>query len=191
MATGTIDSTKEPKPVTIVITLAIEKGELVEEVKYLPEGEEITGAFRAKFMELDKKIAEKRKERGEHSLPPEKPHGPKSQKWIVRANDRVVWESKELEFMVCVDHDIRPCKAKDGTPRNPFMKEESGKLWSGVQKSKWIDSDGVYRVTGIVAEEIYSKAVDQMFYKYAAFVEGYEPLDPDGACGYPNSGPPN
>lgn len=180
MATGTRDT--KPVPITILIRLSIEKGEVVEEVIYLPESAENTAVFREKYMKFDKKIEEKKKERGEHSLPPEKPHSPKSQKWIVRANDTVIWESKE-QFMVSVDRDIRPCKAKPDTPRNPF-------LWSGVQNSKWVEADSVYRVTGIVAEKDYEAAVDQMFYKYTAFVEGYEPLDPDGACGYPDSGPP-
>jgi hypothetical protein len=186
MATGTRDT--KPLPIKILIKLSIEKGEVVEEVRYLPESDVNTAAFREKYMKLDQKIAEKKKERGEHNLPPEKPHSPKSQKWIVRANDTVTWESEE-QFMLSVDHDIRPCKAKPDAPRNPFRKE-SGELWSGVQKSEWDDADSVYRVTGIVAEAVYEAAVDQMFYKYTAFVEGYEPLDPDGACGYPDSGPP-
>ena len=160
-------------PITIRIRLSIYRASghehLIEDVSYAGGTD---GKFREAYMQSV--WEEKKKARGKtYKLPPnDHERNTGHQPWIVREGDAVIWEC-DREFMLSVDYNWDPCDAIEGAPRNPFG-------WRGVQKGRQeTPGSGPYRVIGIASGE--PAADDQMFYKYSAFVENIEPLDPDGS----------
>jgi len=163
-----VNRTPSP-PITVVIKITADgHGELHDEVVYP------TAQIGKDRHDIQKTFwNDQIKKRPKTLKLPAKPHAhdPNHQLWIVKKGDTVIWQC-DREFMLHVDYNLEPCDSLPGTPRNPFG-------WEGVQKSKR-EGTGPHQVTGIV-RSAFAADKDQMFYKFTAFVDGLEPLDPDGS----------
>lgn len=160
----------QPEPITITINLRVApNGAVTEDLNYS------SGSARARKTELLQKI------RDEKSTRPKTfrlPHGDHSERldhdsWIAYPGDTVVWYC-DREFMLYVDYDLGVCDNLNNAPHHPF----SSAAFDGVQKAAPA-GDGRFEIRGTALR---NETVNQLFYKYTAWVAGAEPLDPDGIC---------
>jgi len=162
---------KGPKPaiapVTITIDLQIKGDTLDDQVTYSNGAD--TGTLRKQ--NLLQNIKDVKKRRGKKFVLPREDHSedPRHTSWITNPADTVIWRC-ERPFLLYVEPDLAPCNAEAGTLENPFG-------WKGVQKAT---GTGPYQYSGIVLSD--PSIEKQMFYKFTVWVEGLDPLDPDGIC---------
>jgi hypothetical protein len=157
-------------PITITINLRVLKGAVTEEVRYSSGA----GTARARKTALQPAIRNEKKNRSKTFI---LPHGDHSEhlehdSWITNPGDTVVWTCEQM-FMLYVDYDLGVCDNLIDAPHHPF-----GDSFDGVQVAEKIQG-GRYEIRGTAQM---NESVNQMFYKYTAWVPGAEPLDPDGIC---------
>src|SRR5256712_13231103 len=160
-----------PDPVTITVNLRVVNGALSETVNYSNGA----GTAAARKQNLQAKIIAEKKTRAPKTFVV--PHADHSQNlghpsWITNPGDTVVWTCSE-PFLLFVDYDLAPCNSLANTPRNPFG-------WTGVQVGAQVGDVGPYKITGFAKND---GSLNQIFYKFEAWVVGADPLDPDGLCG--------
>jgi hypothetical protein len=160
----------ESAPVTITVSLQVVNGALTETLNY-SNG---SGTAAARKQKLQQQIIAEKKDRGKTFVVPHPDHSQdlKHHSWITNPGDTVEWTCSE-PFALFVDYDLAPCDPRADTPRNPFG-------WTGVQIGEQAAGVGLYKVTG---KTRYDRSLDQLFYKFEAWVAGANPLDPDGLCG--------
>jgi hypothetical protein len=162
---------KGPKPaiapVTITIDLQINGSTLDDQVTYSNGAD--TGTKRKQ--NLLQKVKDEKKRRGKTYNVPHPDHSEDlaHPSWITNPGDTVTWKCAQ-PFSLYVEQDLAPCDPERGALQNPFG-------FNGVQKST---GTGPYQVTGTVQND--ASIEKQMFYKFTAWVDGLDPLDPDGIC---------
>jgi hypothetical protein len=156
-------------PITITISLRVVNRELTETVTYSGG---VSG--RARKIALQPTIRNEKRNRTKTFILPQGDHSEHLEhtSWITNDGDTVLWTCDQL-FMLYVDYDLGVCDNLIDAPQHPF-----DDAFDGVQVAEKV-TGGRFEIRGTTQM---NESVNQMFYKYTAWVPGVPPLDPDGIC---------